>query len=383
MFKVYKYKLKPNVTQKNIFERWLGTCRYLYNVALEHRISVYQSAKVQVSRFEQYNQLVKCKKMDSFEWLAEVHSEVTQEALDRVDKSFKNFFKSGFGFPKFAKRDKYSSFTFKRSVSVHGKFVRLPKIGLVRFYNSRTFEGKIKYVHIVKELNSWYICFCVEQQPVARIESQDVGIDMGVVRLATLSDGSYFENPKFLAQHARKIRILQRKLARQKKGSNSREKTKHRLAKEWQKVRRKRSDHLHKVSTSICRKFTTIYIEDLKLANMTKSSKGTIKNPGKMVKQKAGLNKSILDAGLHQFRQMLEYKTAFQSGTLVAVNPVYTSQTCSCCGHIAKENRTSQSVFQCVSCSFAENADVNAAKNIRASGRSLSTKREALACACA
>lgn len=383
LFKTYKYKLKPNATQRGVFEQWLGSCRFLYNVALEHRILAWQSGRVSVSRFDQHNQLTKCKKMDGFEWLAEVHVSVARDALDRVDKAFRSFFRSGSGFPKFAKRDSYSSFTFKCPASVHGKFVKLPKIGLVRFYNSRTFDGKVKCVHISKELGGWYICFCVEQQPVARIESQDVGIDMGVVRLATLSDGTVYENPRTLEQHARKIRILQRKLARQKKGSNSREKTKHRLSKEWQKVRRKRSDHLHKVSTSICRDFTTIYIEDLLLANMTKSAKGTKENPGKMVKQKSGLSRSVLDAGLYQFRQMLEYKTAFQSGNVVAVNPAYTSQKCSCCGHVAKESRTSQSVFQCVSCSFAENADFNAALNIQASGRSLGTQRGALARACA
>lgn len=383
MFKTYKYKLKPNNTQIKTFEKWLGTCRYLYNVALEHRISAYQSARVSVSRFDQYNQLVVAKNAEGLEWIKEVHSEVLQETLDRVDKSFQNFFKLNFGFPKWAKRDKYSSFTFKRSVSIEGKYVKLPKIGLVRFYNSRTFKGKIKYVTLVKELGSWYICFCVEQQPITRIENQGVGIDLGVVRLATLSNGDHYDNPMFFKHHARELRILQRKLARQKKGSNYREKTKQRIAKLWQKIRRKRTDYLHKVSTEICDNFTAIYLENLNLADMTKSAKGTIENPGKNVRAKSGLNRSLLDSNLHQFGSMLEYKTKFQSGTFVKVSPAYTSQTCSECGCVNKQNRISQSVFQCVDCSFTANADFNAAKNIQASGRSLSAQGGTLVRACA
>ena len=382
LIKTYKYKLKPNAAQVKTFEQWLGTCRYLYNVALEHRIIAYRSAKVSISRFDQYTQLVQCKQEAKLKWLADVHSEVLQETLDRVDKSYQNFFR-GSGFPHWAKRDKYQSFTFKRSVSIQGNHVKLPKIGLVKFYNSRMFKGKIKYVTIVKELSSWYICCCVEQDQPICDESQAAGIDLGVQRLATLSDGTYFENPRFFQKYQKSLRLKQRKLARQKKGSKSREKTKWQLSKLHQKIRRCRNDYNHKVSYTITCSYNEVYMENLNLKGMTKSAKGTIDNPGRNVSQKTGLNRSLNDAGLYQLRQMIEYKTVHQGGVFSTVNPSYTSQTCSCCGHIAKENRPTQSIFQCVSCSFAENADVNAAKNILALGRSLSTQREAVACACA
>jgi len=382
MFKTYKYKLKPNYTQVKCFEQHLGACRYLHNVALEHRICSYRSAKVSISFFDQSKELTQCKKMEGFEWLNDISSEALEGCLKRLDLSFKKFFK-GSGFPKWAKKDKYNSFDFRKRIRIKSNKVRLPKIGYVGFYNSRTFEGKIKRVTIIKELKSWYILFCVEQKPVCRIESQDVGIDMGVKHLMTTSNGEHIKNPLFLKVNLKHLRILQRKLARQKKGSNSREKTKWQISKLWQKIRRQRVDYLHKVTTNLCREYTTIYAEDLKLKNMTKSAKGNMENPGRMVKQKSGLNRSLLDSCIAQTLAYLEYKTKFQSGIFLKVNPAYTSQKCSCCGSVNKENRKSQSAFQCTSCSFAENADINAAKNIQASGRSLSTKRRALAHACA
>lgn len=374
LIKTYKYKLRPNTTQKATFESWLGVNRYLYNNALEHRITAYKSNGTSVSRFDQYNHLVQAKKDIELSFLASVHSEVLQETLDRVDKAFQAFFK-GAGFPKFQKKDLYKSFTFKRSVRIDGNKIKLPKIGWVRFFNSRQFEGKIKYTTIVKECGQWYVCVCVEQHPVSRLDSQEVGIDMGVARLATLSDGTYYENPMFLKHYASKLRVLQRNLARQKKGSNSRAKTKEKIAKLWQKIRRCRLDYMHKVTTEITSKYNVIYVEGLNLKGMTKSAKGTAEKHGKNVKAKSGLNRSLLDSCIGITLNQLEYKTVFQSGVFLKVNPAYTSQKCSCCGHISKNNRLSQELFLCEACFFKANADDNAALNIIGSGRTESRKR--------
>lgn len=378
LIKTYKYKLRPNPTQKVTFESWLGINRYLYNNALEHRITAYQSAKVSVSRFDQYNQLVVAKKEAELSFLKQVHSEVLQETLDRVDKAFKSFY-NGAGFPKFQGKRFYSSFTFKRSVEIKGNKIKLPKIGWVRFFNSRIFEGKIKYTTVVKELDDWYVCVCVEQNPIIRIDSQDVGIDMGVARLATLSDGTFYENPKFVKQYAKEMRILQRKLARQVKDSKSREKTKRKITKLYQKIRRCRLDYTHKMTTEITSKYNVIYVEHLNLKGMTKSSKGNAEQHGKMVKQKSGLNRVLLDTCIGITFNQLEYKTKFQSGTFLKVNPAYTSQKCSCCGHTSKNNRQSQELFLCEVCFFKANADDNASQNIISSGRTESRKRGALA----
>lgn len=382
LIKTYKYKLRPNATQRAIFEQWLGINRYLYNNALEHRITAYQSAKVSIHRFEQHKQLSEVRNSDGFKFLKLVPLQTLRDTLDRVNKAFESFF-NGAGFPKFQKKRNYNSFSFKESVRIEGNKIKLPKIGFVKFFNSRTFEGKIKYTTVVKELNDWYVCICVEQQPTIRIDSQDVGIDMGIARLATLSDGTHYENPAFLKQYARELRILQRKLSRQKKGSNSMAKTVQQLAKLWQKIRRCRLDYLHKMTTEITRKYSVIYVEDLNLKGMTKSAKGTLEQPGKNVKAKSGLNRSLTDACIGIALEQLQYKTVFQSGIFEKVNPQYTSQKCSCCGHTSKNNRKSQELFLCEACFFTCNADDNASNNILGSGRTKSTQRRALACACA
>lgn len=381
VIKTYKYKLNPNKVQQATFDSWVGINRYLYNIALEHRITAYKSNKTSISKFEQYNQLTEAKKDVELFFLKRVHSQVLQETLDRVDKAYRNFFK-GSGFPQFQKKGSYNSFTFKQGVRIEGNKVRLPKIGFVKFFNSRTFEGKIKTVTVIKELDKWYVCFAVETSPIIYINSQDVGIDMGITKLATLSDGTVIENPKFLNGLKNKIRILSRKLARQKKGSNSREKTKCKLAKTYQKLRRCRTDYLHKATTNITNKYGIIYVEDLKIKNMSKSSKGTAESPGKNVKAKSGLNRSLLDVSIGIFFSQLEYKTKFKGGHLEKVNPAYTSQKCSVCEYTSKKNRKTQSCFDCQSCGHKENADLNAAKNILGSGRTKSTQRRALAHAC-
>ncbi|MCB0514792.1 MAG: RNA-guided endonuclease TnpB family protein [Chitinophagales bacterium] len=188
------------------------------------------------------------------------------------------------------------------------------------------------------------------------------------------SKGEYAENPSFLQTFARKIGKLNRKSARQKKGSNRREKTKISLQKIYQKLRRKRSDYLHKLTHKIIAENSIILVENLQLKNMTKSAKGTVEQPGKNVKQKSGLNRVLLDLSVNEFVRQLEYKSRWYGRELIKVNPAYTSQTCSNCGYVAKENRKSQSEFSCARCGHSENADYNAAKNIL--GRGLSCYRE-------
>ena len=233
-------------------------------------------------------------------------------------------------------------------------------------------KGNPKQITISKENNQWYICICVSVEPKKWDgENQAVGIDLGVKRLATLSDGSYFNNPQFFKKYQSQLRLKQRKLARQKRFGKNWNKTVKQISKLHTKIKRCRLDHLHKVSHSITSRFNILLVEDLKLKNMTKSAKGTLENKGKNVKQKSGLNRSMLDSGLGILLNQLKYKTEFQDGVFQPVNPIYTSQTCSCCGHVDSKNRISQSNFKCVQCSFVMNADENAAINIKSSGLEL------------
>lgn len=364
LIKTYKYKLRPNATQKATFERWLGINRYLYNAALEHRITAYQSAKVSITKYDQYNELPQIK--NDLPFVGLVYSDVLQETLDRVDKSFKNFF-NGSGFPRFQGRKFYNSFTFKRSFKIQPNKIKLPKIGWVRFFNSRTIQGKMKTATIKKQIDGWYICIAVEQQvdDISIDDSQAVGIDVGVAKFAYLSDGTYIESPLFLEPLLRKLRILQRKLARQQKGSNRREKTRQKIARLHMKIKNQRQDYLHKKSTIIADNYSSCYVENLKIKNM--------------VKLNSTLSRRMLDSGFYDFRLKLQYKFKERSKHFDIVNPAYTSQTCNACGAIDKKSRISQSEYVCTSCGIQTNADENAAKNIMSKGIAQSRKRGALA----
>lgn len=198
-----------------------------------------------------------------------------------------------------------------------------------------------------------------------------VGIDVGIKQFATLSTGQVYEPVNSFKILLKKLARAQRSLAQKIRGSNNFRKQKQKLAAIHIKVANVRSDYLHKVSTSISKNHATAVLEDLNIANMSKSAAGTNEEPGKNVQSKSGLNRSILDQGWHTFKNLLQYKFDWLGGELIVVDPKYTSQKCSSCGHIAKENRVSQSQFVCVVCGHAENADLNAAQNILAAGHAV------------
>ena len=378
----YKYRLKPSKSQVVVLNQWLGTCRFLYNICLEHRIHCWQSYRNTISSFDQNYQLKDCKKTAGLEWLANVHSQVLQEVIKRVERSFKNFFR-GAGFPKWAKKFEYRSFTFTQvgSVRIEPKRIKLPKLGWFKFILHRPFQGNPKQLQVVKENNHWYICLVCEKVPLRQFkgENQAVGIDFGVKRLVSLSDGTYFENPLFLKQYQNRLRLLQRKLSRQVKRSHTWWKTKKQIKSLYAKISRCRKDYLHKVSHAIAAKYSLVFLENLQLKNMTKSAKGDVESLGRMVKQKSGLNRVLLDSGLGLLRSQIEYKVTCFGNTSHRVRSTYGSQTCSKCGCVSQANRKSQSVFQCINCSFAINADENAALNYLSAGTALWPLRYRLA----
>lgn len=360
MIKTFKYKLKPNSTQKQTFDEWINTCRALYNLALEQKIYAYQSRNQNVSKYDSYNQLPELKK--EFTFFKNVHSDVLQEVLDRLHKSYQSFYK-GNGFPKFQKKGFYNSFTFKRNIKIENNYVKLPKIGKVKFFNSRPLKGKIKIATIIKENNSYYICIVCEfdKTPKTIDNNHAIGLDLGLSNFITTSDREFIDLPFDNFNLYSKIKRLQRKLSRQKKGSNSRNKTKRQISKTFRKIRNKRLDGLHKVSTYFIQNYSDIFVEDLNIKNMLESNNKK-------------LNRSISESGLSMFLNLLEYKSEEYGVNFLKVNPAFTSQMCSECGHTSKENRKTQSGFKCVKCNFKEHADINAAKNILVSGRNHSTK---------
>ena len=192
---------------------------------------------------------------------------------------------------------------------------------------------------------------------------------MGVKRFATLSNGDFVEPLNAFKQERENLTKLQRKLARQKKGSRNSRKTKRKIARLHRYIADSRRDFLHKTSTRIAKNHSIVYVEDLKVSNMSASAAGTKENPGKKVKQKSGLNQSILDQGWYGFSQMLSYKLERKGGKLIKVDPRNTSRTCPQCGFVSAENRRTQASFACIACGYRANADVVGAINVLRAGR--------------
>ena len=201
--------------------------------------------------------------------------------------------------------------------------------------------------------------------------SSMIGIDLGVKRFVTLSDGSYIEPLNSFKQLSKKLAFAQKRLSKKVKFSANWKKQKAKITRLHEKIANARLDFLHKVSTQISKSHAMIVIEDLKVKNLSKSAKGNAKQHGKQVKAKSGLNKSILDQGWGMFVQMLEYKQKWRGGDVLKVDPKHTSQTCPSCHHVSKENRVTQAKFECKECGFKANADFVGALNILERGHRL------------
>jgi putative transposase len=311
------------------------------------------------------------------DWLNLVPSQTLQQSLRDLDQSYKNFFRrvkigGPAGFPKFKRKGQNDSFRIPVGPTyIDDNVVKIPKIGIIKYTKLRDIEGRIRNMTIRKDGKHWFICFnCdVEQEEVFNY-GQGIGIDRGIAKTVTLSESSVMSLPKNkLKELNQKIKRYQRKLAKQKKGSANREKTKQRISNLFLKVRNIRQDWNHKASTKIAKNHSVVVLEELNTQKMTKSAKGTSDNPGDNVKVKAGLNREILNSGWHQLQIFLTYKCDWYGSKLILVDPKNTSRECSSCGHTTIENRKTQEIFCCVDCGHSENADINAAKNILTRGQ--------------
>ena len=205
---------------------------------------------------------------------------------------------------------------------------------------------------------------------VASTATTAIGIDMGIARFATLSDGSFYEPRNSFKMLENALRKAQQAMSRKVKFSNNWNKEKAKVQRVHAKIVNSRRDYLHKTSSDISKNHAIVCIEDLQVKNMSKSAAGTMDQQGRNVRAKSGLNKAILDQGWFEFRRQLDYKLAWNGGYLIAVPPKNTSRTCPCCGHISKDNRMTQARFACVECGFEENADVVGAINVLRAGHS-------------
>jgi len=366
----FKYELMPNGGQQRDMRRFAGACRFVFNKALALQKANRETGGKFMSYVTLANQLPKWKQ--EFEWLKESPSQALQHSLKDLDKAYQNFFAKRAAFPKFKKKGQRESFRFPQGFKIDQPNSRifLPKLGWRRYRNSRDIMGAAKNITVSQSGGKWFASIQTESevQTSIPVATTAIGIDVGIARFAAMSDGKFIEPLNSLKKHEKRLAKYQRRMSRKTKFSKNWHKAKCRVQKVHAQIANARKDFLHRKTAEISKNHAMVAVEDLQIKNMSKSAAGNAEKPGKNVAAKSGLNKAILDQGWFEFRRQLEYKLDWNGGILIAVPPHYTSQTCPCCGHVAKANRKTQAKFECVACGYANNADIVGAMNILARG---------------
>ena len=349
----------------------------MWNLAVEQH-SYWQPGRAPAPSYcEQARQLTEARA--EFDWLAAGSQTVQQQALRDFHQARANFFHGTHRKPTWRKAGRHEGF---RQVAVRPEHirklnrrtgrVRVPKVGWVRFRLSRAVPIGVKSYRVTYDrAGRWHVAFAAIPEPVpAPGTGEVVGVDRGVTVSAALSTGEKLLCPGLSEREERRLRRLQRRLARAQQGSSRRARLKAVIARLNARAADRRRDWIEKTSTGLARRYDLIRVEDLNIAGMTRSARGTVEQPGRSARAKAGLNRGILAAGWGRLVTRLDHKAP---NRVEKINPAFTSQTCSACGHRAPDNRESQAVFRCVACGHQDNADVNAAKNIRERGIELAS----------
>ena len=378
--KAYKFRLEPTATQAARLAVLCGHARFVWNQGLRHCLGKLESGEKIPSAFALNRLVTQWKKEEDLSWLKEAYTDNLQQKLKDLHGAWMQYFDKSLATdkPRFKKKGKNQDsirfVNFNKYCELDGKRVKLPsKLGWLKFRKSQEVQGNIKNCTVSFKSGYWYISFQVEQdidEPKHNSTSA-VGIDMGVTKFVTLSDGSHLKPLNAFRKHEKRLAIEQRKLSRKVKFSANWQKQKVKIQKLHTLIANCRKDYLHKASHQISKNHAMVMIEDLRVSNMSKSAKGNAEEHGKNVKAKSGLNKSILDQGWHEFRRQLQYKQLWNGGLVVAVPAQYTSQTCPCCSHVSRDNRKTQAHFECVECGYTNNADIVGALNILERGHRL------------
>jgi putative transposase len=307
-------------------------------------------------------------------WLKDSPVGPLQQSLKDLERAYTNFFAKRAGFPRFKRRGQGDSFRFpsrKRIKLDQGNSrICLPKLGWVRYRNSRDVLGEVRNATVSQSGGKWYVSIQTTrevEEPVTQATGS-IGIDMGVARFATFSDGGHLDALNSFRKHEARLRRYQRRMSRKVKFSQNWRKAKAKVQRLHARIANVRHDYLHKATTTISQNHAIVCIEDLRVRSMSRSAAGTVEQPGKNVAAKSGLNKSILDQGWAEFRRQLEYKLAWAGGILIVVPPHHMNTTCPHCDHVSAENRRTQALFRCVKCSYTNHADVVGAINIEKRG---------------
>ena len=351
MLVAYKYRLYPNKEQQEYFAKCFGCVRFIYNRMLSDKIDYYKKTKQKLN-----NTPAQYKK--EFPWLKEVDSLALSNAQINLQNAYNNFFKKPeVGFPKFkSKKNHHYSYTTnnqKGNIYISDKYIKLPKIGLVKVKKHRNFVGLIKSVTVsMMPSSKYYVSVLVKQDEKEKfpVINKQIGIDLGIKEFAITSDGEMIKNPKYFHKSEKRLRKLQKDLSRCKKGSKNREKCRIKVAKLHEKVVNQRKDFLHKLSKQIIDENQVIMLESLKIKNMMSNHK---------------LAKSIANVSWGEFVRQLEYKSGWYGRRIIKIDTWFpSSQICSNCGY--KDGKKSLSVREwiCPECGAKHERDINAAINI-------------------
>ena len=383
MQKAFKYRLYPNKEQRKALFSIFKFCRFLYNSALQERISYYKTYGKSISYNTQAAYLPEIKeelkkelKDKDKDKKYDIYSQTFQQTLKQVDSAYTNFFRrvksksSKAGFPRFKNSDRFRSICFpqiKPDASAGGiklKNNNLKVFGVkgdIEVVYHRPIEGIAKQARIVKQNDQFYLvitCDNIPIKPVAKT-GKIIAIDLGLISFATLDDGTLFHHPKPYKTAKEKLAYQQRKLALKQKGSNNRNKQKKLIGKTYQKITNIREDFQHNLSKKLIRDYDKIIVEDLNIKNMLEAKGFEV-------------NKSnIQDASWGKFIEKLTYKAESADKLIVKVNPRNTSKMCSKCGKINKKLALADRTYKCEACGFTTDRDINAAKNIRTLGTSV------------
>ena len=351
--KAYKFRLVPTPTQEVILSKSAGSCRFIYNHFLQLNIDTYAKTEKFIFSVEMINKLPELK--EQYPFLKEVFSQSLQQVCRNLDTALKRFFKGLAEFPKFKKKGKHDSFSCPQKFRIlqDKNRIMIPKIGLVKYRNSRNIEGKVKSITVSRKCGRWYVSVLTEQVFIEKEKTfnNPVGIDVGLKSFAFLSNETEIENPKFYRTLEEKLKTTQRKLSSKVKFSKNWFKQKMKVSRLQEYIANCRYDFLHKQSHEIVKNHDLIGVEDLCIKGMVKNKK---------------LAKSIHDVGWGKFNEMLEYKTFFQSKTLIKIGRFYpSSQLCSnpeCDGR--KLMPLHLRTYICEKCNTVIDRDYNASKNI-------------------
>ena len=356
--KAFQYRLRLTKKQERLLQFHLDECRWLYNELLAQRKLAFEELGLSLTKYQQLMFLPELKLERPS--LDQIHSQILQNVVDRLDKAFQNFFrrvKTGekSGCPRFRGKHRFNSFCFPQTgFALLDKTVRLSKIGTLRIKMHRLLEGEIKTC-TVKQTPSgaWDIMFSCEVDAQALpAKETSIGIDVGISSFATLSNGEEIKNPRFFQKEQKRLAKAQKKLSRTEKGTPPRQKRGKVVARIHEKIRNQRKDFCHQETRKIINHYQYICIEDLNVKEMIEGS---------------SLAKSIHDASWSQFYRLLTYKAEEAGRKLGAVNPAYTTQTCYKCGTI-KAKKLSDRKHRCEKCGYETSRDLNAAQNILALG---------------